>query len=63
MNEHVCLSQAIHCIHVAVRHTEPFIPKVHTRAHTALGDVALRTNMSLERRKGVGRLGDSNSDG
>lgn len=46
VNEPACLWAAPYCIHVAVKNTEPFIPKVHT--HT-VREGELRTNLSLER--------------
>ena len=63
-NEHAYLSRATHCIHVPVRNTKPFTPKVHkhicTHRHTdtlsrGFGSCRLRTNLSLGIKEGLGR--------
>ena len=66
VNEWACLSGATHCIHVPVRNTEPFIPRVHKHTHTdthththththrTSHTLVLRTNLSLERKEGLG---------
>lgn len=63
VNEHACLSGATHCIHVPVRNTKPFTPKVHKHmcthrhTHTRFWVLSPENQLVFRYKRGTGRAG------